>query len=351
MAGDEAPGGDLAEQHEGCVLAIDLTGVDLYLETPGKVPGGAQLVTGSVTDLEGEWDLVMFHHSFEHVPEPGETLLHVSKRLRPGGWCLIRVPTVSSFAWEHYREDWVQLDAPRHFFLHSLESMRLLAEHSGMVLDQVRYDSGSFQFWASEQYIRDLPLRTDESKGARRIFTRREIRRFERQAEQLNRQGRGAVLEGEEAARVLDMLRDDAERCYADYEEMLNEDRDGGLLDENRLGLARELARMNLTLNTYTQWYWKIDLHNLLHFLSLRADAHAQYEIRVYADAMLETVRRWVPLTCEAFTNYRMGGLQLSSRGLDVVKKLVAGQPVVQEQSGLSKREWRELMAVLGREE
>jgi thymidylate synthase (FAD) len=166
-----------------------------------------------------------------------------------------------------------------------------------------------------------------------------------------NRQGRGAVLEGEEAARVLDMLRDDAERCYADYEEMLNEDRDGGLLDENRLGLARELARMNLTLNTYTQWYWKIDLHNLLHFLSLRADAHAQYEIRVYADAMLETVRRWVPLTCEAFTNYRMGGLQLSSPGLDVVKKLVAGQPVVQEQSGLSKREWRELMAVLGREE
>jgi thymidylate synthase (FAD) len=166
-----------------------------------------------------------------------------------------------------------------------------------------------------------------------------------------NRQGRGAVIEGEEAARVLGMLRDDSERCYADYEEMLNEDRDGGRLDENRLGLARELARMNLTLNTYTQWYWKIDLHNLLHFLSLRADPHAQYEIRVYADAMLETVRRWVPLTCEAFTNYRMGGLQLSSRGLDVVRKLVAGQPVVREQSGLSKREWRELMAVLGREE
>ncbi len=107
---------------------------------------------------------------------------------------------------------------------------------------------------------------------------------------------------------------------------------------------------MNLTLNTYTQWYWKIDLHNLLHFLSLRADPHAQYEIRVYADAMLETVRRWVPLTCEAFTNYRMGGVQLSARGLDVVRKLLAGEPVAQEQSGLGKREWRELMAVLGRD-
>jgi len=162
-----------------------------------------------------------------------------------------------------------------------------------------------------------------------------------------NRQGRGAVLEGEEAARVLDILRDDSERCYADYEEMLNEDRDGNRLKENREGLARELARMNLTLNTYTQWYWKIDLHNLLHFLSLRADPHAQYEIRVYADAMLETVRRWVPITCEAFTNYRMGGVQLSARGLDVVKKLIAGEAVAQEQSGLSKREWRELMATV----
>ena len=165
-----------------------------------------------------------------------------------------------------------------------------------------------------------------------------------------NWQGRGAVLEGEEAARVLDLLRDDAERCYADYEEMLNEDRHGNRLDEHRVGLARELARMNLTLNTYTQWYWKIDLHNLLHFLSLRSDPHAQYEIRVYADAMLETVRRWVPLACDAFLSYRMGGVQLSAQGLDVVKKLIAGEEVDQERSGLSKREWRELMAVLDRE-
>ena len=110
---------------------------------------------------------------------------------------------------------------------------------------------------------------------------------------QSNRQGRDAVLEGEEAARVLDLLRDDAERCFGHYEEMLNEDADGNVVDPGRQGLARELARMNLTLNTYTQWYWKIDLHNLLHFLSLRADPHAQYEIRVYAEAMLDTVRRW----------------------------------------------------------
>ncbi len=111
-----------------------------------------------------------------------------------------------------------------------------------------------------------------------------------------NRQGRGAVLAGEEAARVLELLRADAERCYDHYTEMLNEEAAGASSDPARLGLARELARMNLTLNTYTQWYWKIDLHNLLHFLSLRADAHAQYEIRAYAEAIGETVKAWVPL-------------------------------------------------------
>ena len=165
-----------------------------------------------------------------------------------------------------------------------------------------------------------------------------------------NRQGRGEVLEGEEAARVIGMLREDAEQTYAHYEEMLNEDAEGNRLDPARDGLARELARMNLTLNTYTQWYWKIDLHNLLHFLSLRADSHAQYEIRVYADAMLETVRRWVPITCEAFEDYRMGGMQLSAKGLEIVRQMIDGKAPDQKNSGLSPREWRELMAVLGRE-
>ncbi|MBM3566471.1 MAG: FAD-dependent thymidylate synthase, partial [Alphaproteobacteria bacterium] len=167
---------------------------------------------------------------------------------------------------------------------------------------------------------------------------------------QINRQGRGEVLEGAEAKRVLELLRRDAEQTYADYEEMLNETQDGAKSDAGRKGLARELARMNLTLNTYTQWYWKVDLHNLFHFLSLRADPHAQYEIRVYADAMLETVKRWVPAAYAAFSEYRMGGAHVSAKGLAVVKRLIAGEKVEQPQSGLSKREWGELMAVLGRE-
>ena len=166
----------------------------------------------------------------------------------------------------------------------------------------------------------------------------------------VNRQGRAQVLEGEEAARVLHLLRDDAERCYGHYQEMLNARDDGSMLDASRSGLARELARMNLTLNTYTQWYWKIDLHNLLHFLSLRADAHAQYEIRVYAEVMLDTVKRWVPATYAAFLDYRLGAATISARGLAAVKRMIDGEKLDQKSSGLNPREWRELMTALGKD-
>jgi thymidylate synthase (FAD) len=166
-----------------------------------------------------------------------------------------------------------------------------------------------------------------------------------------NRQGRGDVLEGAEAASVMRLLREDAERCYAHYREMLNEDEAGNVIDPARTGLARELARMNLTLNTYTQWYWKIDLHNFMHFLSLRADSHAQYEIRVYGEAMQEVLRRWVPLTYEAFLEYRREGAFLSKGALAVVNRLLDGEKVTEESSGLSAREWQELMAMLGRAE
>lgn len=162
-----------------------------------------------------------------------------------------------------------------------------------------------------------------------------------------NHQGRGEALTGAEAARVLEILKEDSMRCYANYEEMLNEDISGNILDENKTGLARELARMNLNLNFYTQWYWKVDLHNLLHFLSLRADSHAQYEIRVYAEAMLDMVKAWLPITHQAFMDYRMGGANISAKGLDIIKRMIAGEKVAQEQSGMSKGEWRELMGVL----
>src|SRR5947207_13613466 len=164
-----------------------------------------------------------------------------------------------------------------------------------------------------------------------------------------NRQGRGAVLDGEAALRVLDLLRRDAETAYAGYSELLNEDRSGAPIDPEQPGLARELARINLSLNFYTQWYWKTDLHNLMHFLSLRADPHAQYEIRAYAEAMLETLARWVPMTHAAFVEYRMNAASISATGLKVIQRMLAGEQIDQKDSGLSPREWRELMATLGR--
>ena len=159
-----------------------------------------------------------------------------------------------------------------------------------------------------------------------------------------NRQGRGEVIEGDQAKEVLDILKKDAEKTYNDYEMMLNERFDGTTIDENKKGLARELARMNLTLNTYTQWYWKTDLLNLMNFLRLRADSHAQYEIRAYADSMLDTLKKWVPTTYEAFMDYRVGGTEVSAKGKLIIQKLIKGEKVNAEDSGLSKREWNELM-------
>jgi len=156
----------------------------------------------------------------------------------------------------------------------------------------------------------------------------------------VNNQGRGEVLTGAESARVLDILKRDAAQCYDNYESMLSQD--------GQQGLARELARMNLPMNIYTQWYWKVDLHNLFHFLRLRADAHAQYEIRVYAEAIAATVKDWVPLAFAAFEDYRMGGATLSAKAISVFKRQLKGETVTQEASGMSKGEWREFCDIWG---
>ncbi|PVH30364.1 FAD-dependent thymidylate synthase [Pararhodobacter oceanensis] len=155
----------------------------------------------------------------------------------------------------------------------------------------------------------------------------------------INNQGRGEVLQGEEAARVLALLKSDAAQMYDNYEAMLSQD--------GQQGLARELARMNLPMNIYTQWYWKTDLHNLFHFLRLRADSHAQYEIRVYAEAIAAMTADWVPLAYAAFEDYRMGGATLSSKAIDVLKRMLKGEEVTRETSGMSVGEWREFQAVI----
>lgn len=158
----------------------------------------------------------------------------------------------------------------------------------------------------------------------------------------INNQGRGDVLEGEYAQKVLDLLKRDAMQAYDTYEYLLNEKG-----DEDRPGLARELARMNLPVNYYTQWYWKIDLHNLMHFLRLRADAHAQYEIRAYADVMIDVLKRWAPAAYDAFVDYRLGSATFSAKMLTVLRRRLNGELVTKENSGLTAREWNEMEKTL----
>ena len=161
-----------------------------------------------------------------------------------------------------------------------------------------------------------------------------------------NKQGRGKKINEGLAAKIIKILKDDSTRCYNNYLWMLNENNTEGY-DENRDSLSRELARINLTLNTYTEWYWKIDLHNFMHFLSLRADYHSQYEIRAYADVLIKILKKWVPLTYKAFCSYMLNSAELSQEALQVIRKLIKGKKVKKDSTALTNREWDELQKLL----
>ena len=163
-----------------------------------------------------------------------------------------------------------------------------------------------------------------------------------------NRQGRDDILSEQDAAYVLNILRHDATVAYDHYLDLLNEDERGKARDLARRGLARELARMNLTLNYYTQWYWKIDLHNFMRFIALRIDPHAQYEIRVYAEVLLDILHKWVPLTAAAFEEHRLHALTLSASAVNFLRARLAGKEASPESSGLTAREWKSLKSVFG---
>jgi thymidylate synthase (FAD) len=163
-----------------------------------------------------------------------------------------------------------------------------------------------------------------------------------------NRQGRGVAFDAQEAEQVRAGIRASGEEAFQRYHALLNDNGTGQPLVEGRPGVARELARVVLPLSTYTQWYWKTDLHNLLHFVALRLDRHAQAEIRAYAEILADILRRWVPATYEAFTDYRLNALELSGPALAVLRRMLRGEKVTADESGLSAREWRELVHQLG---
>ncbi|MFN8393726.1 MAG: class I SAM-dependent methyltransferase [Bacteroidia bacterium] len=170
----------------------NLLGCDPFLDADIHYANGLKIRKASVFEVDGQWDIITYHHSFEHVPDPFENLLQVAKLLRPGGVCIIRIPTCSSYAWEHYRTNWAQLDAPRHFFLHSRKDMGMLADMAGLELYKVVDDSRHFQFSGSEKYVADTALTAPREKGVFRFLTRK-FRKwsYTRRAKQLNKQGRG----------------------------------------------------------------------------------------------------------------------------------------------------------------
>lgn len=153
-----------------------------------------------------------------------------------------------------------------------------------------------------------------------------------------NKQGSGEAFDPDTSKEIIDSLINDSNLVYSHYEKFIEQ------------GLAREIARTNLTLNYYTQFYWKIDLHNLLHFLKLRADKHAQYEIRVYAEVMLDIIKKWVPLAYNAFVEYCLESACISRTGLEIIRKLIKGENVTREESNIGKREWDELMSILDKQ-
>ena len=161
-----------------------------------------------------------------------------------------------------------------------------------------------------------------------------------------NKQGRSQELDSNLAKKIIKILKEDAERNYNNYLWMLNEE-EYEEYNNTREGLSRELARINLTLNTYTQWYWKVDLHNFMHFLSLRADSHSQLEIRAYADILIDLLKKWVPTTYKAFCSYKLNSADLSQEALEVIKKMIKGKKVKRGNTSLSKREWDELISLI----
>lgn len=194
--------------------------------------------------------------------------------------------------------------------------------------------------FVARQWVRHRTANINE-QSARYSEMREEfyIPRPEQLAKQseTNKQGRGEVLSPEDASAVLRMLYADAQRSHDDYKGMLH-----------NYNLSREVARISLPLGTYTEWVWKIDLHNLFHFLSLRADHHAQWEIRQYAQTMHDIVRQWVPIATEAFEDYRMNAVSLSAQAVAVMKRRLAGETVTQETSGMGRREWMEFVGEFG---
>jgi 2-polyprenyl-3-methyl-5-hydroxy-6-metoxy-1,4-benzoquinol methylase len=174
----------------------NVLGCDPNVEENINYENGLKILKATIQEIEGKWDLIMFNKSFEHIPDQIEILQSVHNLLNDRGVCIITMPTTSSYAWKYYKTNWVQLDAPRHLYIHSLQSMRILTEQANLILKEVVFNSSAFQFWGSEQYSKNIPLRSSESyceNPAKSIFSRKQIRAFARKAAELNNKEQGDI--------------------------------------------------------------------------------------------------------------------------------------------------------------
>lgn len=172
----------------------NVRGIDQFIESDIVYSNGASIRKATLEDTSGEYDLIMFQHSFEHMPNQLETLQSVKRLLAENGVCLLNMPTVTGYAWEYFRENWVQIDAPRHLSIHSQDSIRMLARKAGFKVSKVVYNSSSFQFWGSMQYQKNIPLISDDSYSinpSKSMFSHEQISEFERQTKELNCKGQG----------------------------------------------------------------------------------------------------------------------------------------------------------------
>ncbi len=171
----------------------NLTGADAFIENDIAYPTGVKIYKRSLEELDQKFDLIMLHHSFEHLPDPADSLTQIKRLLADGAHCLIRVPIVN-FAWEKYGTNWVQMDPPRHLFLYTEKALRKLSADAGLSVEHVYYDSGAFQFWGSEQYSNDIPLTDERSYWTNPddgLFTGEQIADWTVEANKLNAEGRG----------------------------------------------------------------------------------------------------------------------------------------------------------------
>jgi predicted SAM-dependent methyltransferase len=168
----------------------NLLGADPYLQETITYNNGLTIKKAELSDIGGMWDIIMLHHSLEHMEEQRGTLVRIFEMLQPGGMCLIRIPTVTSLPWEEYRENWVHMDPPRHFFLHSHESISNLAQGAGFIVESITSDSTPFSFYGSEFYKKNIPA-TEWKEDA---FSKNEREQFVKRTKEMNKHNRGDTI-------------------------------------------------------------------------------------------------------------------------------------------------------------